>query len=301
MTSAVFVVAGCAVAPPSTGIHTPAASLDVSSASPQPSVLPSPDETIPPPMGVFPPPSASAQTPSASPQTPASPQSPAAPSTPATPPPTSAPPTSPPVKTVDCRKHKCVALTFDDGPAASTADILTLLSKEKVHATFFLIGQNAKARPDLVKRMAAEGNAVGNHSYSHPHFSKMKAERIRDQLATTSTLIENATGVKVSLMRPPYGESNKTIRSVEKELGLSQILWNIDPEDWRNRDSKVIAKRVVDKVRPGSIVLSHDIYPTTVKAYKTIIPALKKKGYVFVTVPELLGHVKPGVNYSELR
>ena len=202
--------------------------------------------------------------------------------------------------TVNCRTHKCVALTFDDGPLSHTPAMLDLLAKEKVHATFFVIGENVKDRPDLVKKMVKAGHAVGSHSYSHPDLTKLTAAQIRSQLTSTSALITQATGMPVTLMRPPYGASNPTVRSVDKELGLTQILWSVDPTDWRDHNASLIAKRVLANVRPGSIVLSHDIYSATHDAYAIIIPALRKKGYTFVTVPQLLGTTAPGSTYSQL-
>ena len=207
---------------------------------------------------------------------------------------------TPPSQSVDCRKVKCIALTFDDGPVAGTTELLDLLKKEEVPATFFVVGQMAQAHPEILARMANEGHVIGNHSYNHADFTKMKASAIRKQITDTNEIIFNATGQKATLMRPPFGASNAGVRSIEKDLGMAQILWNVDPDDWKDRNAKVVADRVLSAVRPGAIILSHDLYATTRAAYKTIIPKLKAQGYVFVTVPQLLNSPSAGVSYSHL-
>ncbi|MBK9696528.1 MAG: polysaccharide deacetylase family protein [Propionibacteriaceae bacterium] len=200
----------------------------------------------------------------------------------------------------NCAKQKCLAVTFDDGPMPETEKLLTLLKKQHVHATFFVLGEQAKAHPGVLRRMAADGHVIGNHSFSHPQFWKLSAAGIKSQLSRTSTTIHKAAGTKVTLFRPPYGESNATIRKVAGKLGLSQILWSVDPLDWRYRNATEVAKRIMKLARPGAIVLSHDIYPTTRKAWAIAIPKLRKQGYVFVTVPQLLGsRLKPGRSYSQ--
>lgn len=218
----------------------------------------------------------------------------------------SAPATTPPKVTkpaatpVNCAKRKCLALTFDDGPMPETAKLLDVLKKQHVSATFFVVGEQAKAHPGVLRRMVAEGHVVGNHSFSHPEFWKISAASVKSQLSRATAAIRKATGKKVTLFRPPYGESNAKIRSIAGKQGLCQILWSVDSLDWRSKNAKEVAKRVLRLARPGAIVLSHDIYPSTRKAWATLIPKLKKKGYVFVTVPELLGsRIKPGRTYSQ--
>ena len=210
------------------------------------------------------------------------------------------PETKPAATPVNCAKQKCIALTFDDGPMPETGKLLDVLKKEHVTATFFVTGQQAKAHPATLRRMAAEGHAIGNHSFSHPEFWKLSTAGIESQLSRTTAAIRKATGKKVTLFRPPFGESNARIRAIAKKQGLCQILWSVDPLDWRYRNAKEVAKRVLKNARRGAIFLSHDIYPTTRKAWATVIPKLKKQGYVFVTVPQLLGsRIKPGRTFSQ--
>jgi peptidoglycan/xylan/chitin deacetylase (PgdA/CDA1 family) len=215
--------------------------------------------------------------------------------------PSETPPPSAPVDTtkVNCKKQKCVALTIDDGPSPLSGKALDILAKKNVHATFFLMGSRVEQYPKAVKRMGAEGHSVQNHSYSHPQFWKMSADKIRSQLSRTSNLIKKQTGVQPTLFRPPYGQTNATVRKIGKDLGMAQVLWNVDPNDWKDKDTDTVVKRVVSAIKPGSIILTHELYPSTLAAYPIIIDKLREKGYNFVTIPELVGKTpKPGVNYS---
>jgi len=190
-------------------------------------------------------------------------------------------------------------LTFDDGPSRYTPRLLDILKQYNVHATFFVVGSQAEARPQTIARMVREGHVVGNHSYSHPEFWKLDAASIKSQITRTSAIIKKASGKQPILMRPPYGESNATVRSIEAQLGMAQVLWSIDPLDWKVKDEKTVATNVLKAAKPGAIVLSHDLYPTTIRAYLDIIPKLQAQGYVFVTVPQLVKSLKSGTSYSQ--
>lgn len=206
---------------------------------------------------------------------------------------------TPPDK-VDCAKAKCLALTFDDGPVPGTAAMLDLLAEKGVRATFFVIGTHAAEHPEILRRMVAEGHVVGNHTYDHPNLAKLSAASVRRQLTRANTLIARATGVTPKLMRPPFGSANATVRQVSRDLKLTPVLWSVDPLDWSDRDAGVVARRVVARATAGGIILSHDIYPSTRKAYARIIDRLRAKGFVLVTVPELVGgRFKPGVTLSQ--
>jgi peptidoglycan/xylan/chitin deacetylase (PgdA/CDA1 family) len=207
---------------------------------------------------------------------------------------------NPPADTtgVDCTVEQCVALTFDDGPVEDTATLLDTLAAAGARATFFVVGSNAAAQPDLLARMVAEGHAVGNHTQDHPDLSKLDAATVRSEIEQVNDIVENATGQRPVLLRPPYGATNDTVATVTAELGMAQILWNVDPEDWKDKDSAIVEDRVLAATEAGDIVLSHDIHPTTREAYPTIIDRLQAQGYVLVTVPELLGpDVQPGQSY----
>lgn len=199
----------------------------------------------------------------------------------------------------NCARLKCVALTVDDGPVPQTATVLALLRKEHVHATFFVLGENAKRHPALVRRMVADGNAVGNHSWDHPQFWRLSKRSIEHQLSRTDALLKRLTGARPSIVRAPYGEIDARVRAVTRSRRQALIQWNVDPVDWRDRNTRVVTARVLKQVRRNSIVLTHDIRPTTRHAYAGIIRGLKAKGYTLVTVPELLaGRARPGRTYS---
>ena len=217
-----------------------------------------------------------------------------------TPPATPAPdPAGPPPDTsgVDCAEVQCVALTFDDGPVQETAALLDVLAEKGAKATFFVVGSNASAQPDLLARMVEEGHVVGNHTEDHPDLTKLDSAAVRSEIEQVNDTVEAATGVRPSLLRPPYGAVNDTVDEVSAELGMSQILWNVDPEDWKDRDSAIVEERVLASTGAGDIVLSHDIHQTTRDAYGSIIDQLQAEGYVLVTVPQLLGTLEPGQRY----
>lgn len=190
---------------------------------------------------------------------------------------------------VDCRVAKCIALTFDDGPVRQTAQVLDVLRSRGAHATFFVQGIQATPRLALLRRMAAEGNAVGNHSWNHPMFSHLSDAAIRAQLNRTDAVITRAVGPHRKLVRTPYGQADGRIRKAVATFGAPLILWSVDPEDWKYRNTKVVEHKVLGAARRNSIVLMHDIRPTTRAAVATVVDRLQARGYVLVTVPELLG------------
>ncbi|MGW0737340.1 polysaccharide deacetylase family protein [Streptomyces sp. NPDC002851] len=195
---------------------------------------------------------------------------------------------------VDCRKAKCVALTFDAGPGKDTPQLLDTLKKEKVPATFFLLGKNhVMKHPDLVRRIADEGHEVANHTWTHKILTDRKPAEIRAELKRTQDAIADITGRKPVLMRPPQGRTDNDVTKVCKELGLSQILWSVTAKDYSTTDSDLIKKRVLEQTEQDGIILLHDIYDGTVPAVPGIIEALKKRGYTFVTVPQLMAPATP--------
>ncbi|MFI1397598.1 polysaccharide deacetylase family protein [Streptomyces sp. NPDC020681] len=190
---------------------------------------------------------------------------------------------------VDCDTAKCIALTFDAGPGKDTPRLLDTLKAKKVHATFFLLGENHVLKhPDVVRRIADEGHEVANHTWSHRRLDKLKTGEIREELSRTQDAIAEITGRRPTLMRPPQGRINDDVTKVSRELGLAQILWSATAKDYSTTDSELIKKRIVDQAGRDGIILLHDIYDGTVPAVPGIIDELKKRGYTFVTVPELL-------------
>lgn len=209
--------------------------------------------------------------------------------------PTAKPPTQ---KRVNCRKVKCVALTFDDGPVKQTGKVLDVLKRTGAKATFFVLGSQVKSRKPVLRRMVTEGHAVGNHSWNHPKFMQLSTAKIAKQVRSTEKVITAAIGKHEVMVRTPFGQQNKRIRKVLGSIGAAAILWNVDPQDWKYRNTKVVTASVVKHTHRNSIVLMHDIRPTTRAAVAKIVARLKAKGFVLVTVPELLaGRLKPGKVY----
>jgi peptidoglycan/xylan/chitin deacetylase (PgdA/CDA1 family) len=201
---------------------------------------------------------------------------------------------------VDCRKAKCIALTFDAGPSENSARLLDILKEKKVPATFFLLGKrHIEKYPELVKRMAAEGHEVASHTWDHKILTKISDKEIREELNRPNEAIEKLTGHKPTLMRPPQGRTDSNVHEICKELGLAEVLWSVTAKDYTTNDSALITQRVLDQSSRDGIILLHDIYPGTVPAVPGIIDALKQRGYVFVTVPQLLapGKAEPGKVY----
>ncbi|MDF3145153.1 MULTISPECIES: polysaccharide deacetylase family protein [unclassified Streptomyces] len=185
----------------------------------------------------------------------------------------------------DCKKVKCIALTFDDGPATpETATLLTHLAQYKARATFFTVGQNVAAHPGLVRAEARAGHEVGNHSWNHPDLTKLSPEQIASQLNRTSAAIKAATGKTPTVFRPPYGAIDDKVRAATR---LSPVLWDVDTEDWKYRDADKVAQTVIGKTRRNDVVLMHDIHPTSVAAVPQILRTLTAQGYHFVTVSHL--------------
>ncbi len=188
-----------------------------------------------------------------------------------------------------------IAMTFDDGPSEKlTPELLDILAAHHIHATFFVIGQNAAAHPEILQRAVREGHEIGNHSWTHPAFAKMSDARVRAELQKTDDAIRAALGGRPVLMRPPYGSiTPRQKRWINEEFGYRIILWDVDPLDWKRPGPAVITSRIVKETRPGSIILSHDIHPGTIKAMPATFDALQAKGFKFVTVSELIAMGTP--------
>jgi peptidoglycan-N-acetylglucosamine deacetylase len=143
------------------------------------------------------------------------------------------------------RKPGELALTFDDGPnPAWTPQLLDLLAKHEVRATFFLVGSFAQAEPELVRRIAAAGHIIGNHSWSHPNLAFTKAEQVKQELERTSSVLEQIAGTKVRFFRPPFGGRRPFVLKTARRLGMVPVLWNAITTDWETPSADAIAKRL---------------------------------------------------------
>jgi len=186
--------------------------------------------------------------------------------------------------------EKVVALTFDDGPHGElTPKLLDLLRSYGVIATFFVIGSRAEMYPDITARIAEEGHEIGNHTWNHRSLVNQSVDQALGSLRQTSEVIAGLTGKSCKLVRPPYGHTNYRIRSLLNSNGYYQIMWDVDTRDWKDSSPSGILTRILGKVHPGSIILFHDIHPGALRALPILIPAMKRAGFRFLTVSQLLG------------
>lgn len=198
----------------------------------------------------------------------------------------------------DCSVEKCIAITYDDGPGAQTLQVAEAFSARGQHATFFVLGQQVAASPSTVASVAEAGHEIGLHTWDHASLPRLGAAGVRQELTSTEEALAEAGVEGVTLFRPPYGATDGTVLQVAGELGLSQVLWSIDTLDWQDRDTALVTRRVLDEARRGSIVLMHDIHPTTVAAAPAVVDGLVERGFTLVTVSDLLDDPQPGVSYS---
>jgi peptidoglycan-N-acetylglucosamine deacetylase len=193
------------------------------------------------------------------------------------------------------QERQRLALTFDDGPSEWTLAVLEVLERHGIPATFFFCGMNVERHPDVARFVHSRGHEIGNHTYSHPWLLPLPAGTIRAELALTQKVIEKTTGVRPHLFRPPYGCRAPGLIDVERDLGLTEVLWTVIGRDWRAA-SAVIARRVLDGAGPGGIVCLHDgdgVRPhpdrsRTVASLKDFLPVLLDEGYSFVTAGAML-------------
>ncbi|NYS49264.1 polysaccharide deacetylase family protein [Streptococcus danieliae] len=181
---------------------------------------------------------------------------------------------------------KVIALTFDDGPDSQlTPKLLDILEKEKVPATFFVLGRNVAGNEQILKRMSKRGSEIANHTFNHPNLQLLPTDGALAEIRDTQSEIKRATGIDSKLFRPPFGNYTSQTRLYG---GLPTILWSVDTLDWQSHNPAMILEQVKTYARPGGIVLMHDIHKETIDAVPAVIDYLKKEGYEFVTVSDLL-------------
>lgn len=193
-----------------------------------------------------------------------------------------------PVRTVDLSRPM-VALTFDDGPHAEYTDqILDILEEHNAVATFFEVAANLSRDPDAVRRAAEMGCEIGSHSYRHANLGKMKLEDLQADLAAADAAFVDVLGTAPTLLRPPYGSTNKALKTACDRV---IVTWSIDPEDWKSRDADKVAAHIQSfENLDGQVILLHSTYESTVEATRTLVPWLEEQGYHLVTVSELITH-----------
>lgn len=205
------------------------------------------------------------------------------------------------------RDERVVALTYDDGPNPPyTTAILDVLRRERVHATFFVVGQAVQSYPRVVRLEARDGNAIGNHTWAHEHLVLDDSASLRETLQKTDRAIYAVTGEHTRIMRPPYGGRDWLVLGEVRKLGYTPVMWSVPlANDWEYPPASVIAQRVLRYVGDGSIIVLHDgnrgivcarahqsphvcDRSADVEATRLIVQTLKREGYRFVTIPELL-------------
>ena len=181
---------------------------------------------------------------------------------------------------------KKIAITFDDGPNADyTETLLAGLKERGVKATFFLLGKEIVKYPEIVKNIHDDGHLIGTHSYDHVNLNNLSDKAAVEQVDMTNAAIHEITGEYPEYIRPPFGCWKCNL---DYETKMIEVLWDVDPLDWKTSNSDVIAKRVTSSVEENSIILLHDASESSVNAAFKIIDELTEEGYVFVTVDEIL-------------
>lgn len=186
--------------------------------------------------------------------------------------------------------QKAIALTFDDGPnPKTTPELLEALKAKNVKATFFVLGENVKAHPELVERALREGHEIGSHAYTHRHLKDLSQAECAEELDKTEALIKTVAP-SPKLFRPPGGLYNDTVLDEAQKRGYTTVLWSVDTLDWKRPSVDYVVKTALDKAKSGGIILMHDgLYPLpTPKAIGRMIDRLREEGYAIVTVGELL-------------
>lgn len=186
-------------------------------------------------------------------------------------------------------KQRKIALTFDDGPGYFTPEVLALLERFQVKATFFCIGKNIELHPGMLAEAYKSGHIIGNHSYSHSHFFDFYgADKVTVELQATDALIKQAIGRKPAFFRPPYGVTNPNIRKALEVTGHQLIGWSIRSMDGVSNNEKAIYKRIIRQLKPGGIVLLHDTSQASVRVLEQLLLFLQSNNYQVVPLSELL-------------
>ena len=192
---------------------------------------------------------------------------------------------------------KQIALTFDDGPNdPDTLNLLDVLSKHNVHATFFLIGQFVRQRPDIVVEIAKRGHAIGNHTFTHPLLTFQSSGGVRDEIVRCRKAIHEAVGEHSNLFRPPFGGRRPGVFGIVRELGLNPVMWNITGYDWNAPSADFIEQKVGPRIRGGDVILLHDgsharfgaDRSRTVEAVDRLL-ARHEQNFEFVRIPHMTG------------
>lgn len=185
----------------------------------------------------------------------------------------------------DLKGKKLIALTFDDGPSKFTYDLISELNNRGAKVTFFMVGSRVSEFPDTVKFMKDSGHELGSHTFNHANIKKLSDDEIRTEMNKTDDALANACGQKATAFRPPEGAyTNEKLAPIDKPC----IMWSVDPLDWKYRDAQSVYDKIMAGAGDGSIVLLHDLYPTSIAGGLRAVDDLIAQGYAFVTVSQLL-------------
>ena len=197
------------------------------------------------------------------------------------------------------RDQKMLSISFDAAWGnEDTQQLIDILAKYQVRATFFVVGDWVEKYPESVKALHDAGHEVMNHSDSHAHLPQLSAEEIAADLNACNDKIEAVTGVRPTLVRPPYGDyDDNSIRTI-RAMGMEPVQWDVDSLDWKDLSAPEITKRVVSRVKPGSIVLFHNAALHTPEALPGILETLLQEGYTFVPISELLLQGEYSINHE---
>ncbi|MFC0864819.1 polysaccharide deacetylase family protein [Sphaerimonospora cavernae] len=202
-----------------------------------------------------------------------------------------------------CATHKCIALTFDDGPAEHTETLLKVLKKYKAKATFFMIGNRVKKNLKLVGQVAKDGHEIGNHSWDHKYFTDLTSQEIYAEVRDTQRIIKKATGKDPVMFRAPGGLYPDEAREIVAKFGMVQVPGTVATKDYIKdyRNVKFLTSKALEIAEPGAVVLMHETVKETASSLPTVLRELTKQGYHFVTVSKLLEgqELTPGEVYPE--
>jgi peptidoglycan/xylan/chitin deacetylase (PgdA/CDA1 family) len=184
---------------------------------------------------------------------------------------------------------KKIALTFDDGPTPGVTDrILDVLKERGVHATFFMIGSRIAADPDLARRVLAEGHEIGNHTYTHTKLTTLPDEKVAGEIELTRRILRDQLAYTTKWLRPPFGAFRQNQAAVAAKAGLGVVLWSIDSNDWSQPGEERIVEKVLEQVKPGAIILCHDVHAQTVSALAPLLDGLFAQGLELTTLSGLI-------------
>jgi len=197
--------------------------------------------------------------------------------------------------------EKLISITFDVVWSDEyTKDLLKILERYRLKATFFVTGKWIENYPELTEEILKQGHEIGNHTYAHANLKDLSEEEIKEEIVKVDNLLKEKFDYKAKLFRPPFGEYNEQVVNTARELGYQTVLWSIETGDWLNPGVDKIIDKVVKRAHKGGIILMHNCYPQGIKALPAIIHAIKLKELSIIQVSELIEKTKNKNDYKEV-